>query len=261
MREEKVKLNYYQSQSFNSDKCSTGFFTRQGGVSTGLYSSLNCSKKSDDDSKNINKNLLLIQNEFQTPNEVKQLRQTHTNQVYILTDKHFDCSDIEADSIITKLKNVPIGVVTADCTPILLIDEKNGIISAIHAGWHGAIAGVIQNTISKMLSCGAETKNIKACIGPTIIQKNYEVDSDFHKKFLSQDQENEKLFYLSINKNRYMFDLSGYNEKTLKSQGISEIENLKLDTYSNENLFFSNRRRTHRNELVYGCQLSAIMLK
>jgi len=260
LKQERTQLNFYTSQFFDEYISSTGFFTRDGGVSIGGYNNLNCGIKSQDLAANIDNNISTVARAFGA-NTLKQPYQTHSTNVVILDSIDIDSRKIEADAIVTNITKLPIGVVTADCTPILFIDEFAKVIGAAHAGWRGALAGIIENTVDAMEKLGANRKNIQACIGPCIAQTSYEVDANFHQQFLAQSQENNKYFYLSENRNHHMFNLPKYCEDKLKNAGLNTVENMHLDTYTNENLFFSYRRKTHRNEETTGCQMSAIMLK
>lgn len=187
------------------------------------------------------------------------LSQVHGNAVLVIDGKekiHGEQNLPKADAIVTNLTNLAIGVVTADCSPILFFDEENKIIAATHAGWRGAKLGVIQNTVSAMKKLGA--KNIKAKIGPMIHQKSYEVSKEFVDEFLSENPVNKKFFIDGKNPGKFLFDLPFYVKEKIAAEGILEIEDAKIDTYENEQSFFSFRRSTHREEKDCGRNVSVI---
>lgn len=192
--------------------------------------------------------------------QILLLNQIHGKEVVIIDDekKIYGAQNLpKADAIITNLRNVVIGVVTADCSPILFIDEEKNIIAAVHAGWRGARLDVMKLTIEAMKKMGA--KNIKAKIGPMIQQKSYEVSKDFFDDFLNEDLANKDFFVNSAKAQHHMFDLPSYIEKKLREENI-EIENLRVDTYENEEKFFSYRRSTHKGEKDCGRNLSVIVI-
>lgn len=163
-----------------------------------------------------------------------------------------------ADAIVTNLANIAIGVITADCAPILFFDEEKKVVAAAHAGWRGAKLGVIESVVAEMKKLGAN--NIKAIVGPMIQQKSYEVSSEFIDDFLSEDLAN-KIFFINGEKpDKYLFDLPSYVEKKLAEAGIAKVENLKINTYSEEEKFFSFRRSFHRGENDCGRNVSAIAI-
>lgn len=164
----------------------------------------------------------------------------------------------KADAIISNQTNINIAVITADCAPILLFDEKNKIIGAVHAGWKGAKLGIIKNAVFEMKNLGA--KNIKAVIGPMIQQKSYEVSQDFYDDFLLENKENEQFFLKGKIDGKYLFNLNSYVENKLIEEGIEEIQNQKIDTYQEEEKYFSYRRATHQTLIDCGRNVSAISL-
>lgn len=261
---------YFQSEILQQHKdISHAFFTRNGGYSNKHYDSLNCNINSDDSKINVAKNLNKISKIFCLPNKsLKILKQIHSNYVAVISDINQDLQNTKADALVTNLPHLLLGIQSADCTPILLFDFKNKIIGAIHAGWKGAIAGIIDNTVNEMLKLGSNSESMIAAVGPTIQQNSYEVDLSFYQKFLSKSSEN-KIFFIPSNKiNHFMFNLPGYCKYTLRSQGIKTIDDLNFDTYSNTDLFFSCRRATHEHlsskqtiPIKFGTQLSLIGLK
>lgn len=240
-----------------------GFFTRKGGFSSGEFESLNfnSSNFNGELEENIKKNLNIVKEYFNSPYDILKLKQIHSNKVCIFNNLNTlqSIDEIEADAVITKIKNLVIVISTADCVPILLSDEKNKIIAAIHAGWKGAITGIIENTIFEMLKIGSSIKEIKVLIGPHLRVKNFEVKNDFIKN-LENNNINGLKFILEKN-NKYYFNITEFVKNILKDQGINYIYDVDLDTYTNSELFFSYRRSCHQKKDKYGCQFSAIMLK
>jgi YfiH family protein len=165
----------------------------------------------------------------------------------------------KADALVSNLPNIVLGVVTADCAPILLLDEQEKIIAAVHAGWRGAKLGVVESTILQMKNLGA--KNISAIIGPTIQQNSYEVSTDFFDEFLSESANNKKFFASGSNSNKYLFDLPFYVEEKLLKAGVKKIQNQKVDTYKNEEIFYSFRRSTHQKQQDCGRNISIIAIE
>ncbi len=202
----------------------------------------------------------LIENGFNF-SRVLLLNQIHSNEVMVIDDDskfYGDQGLPKADGIITNLPNVAIGVVTADCAPILLKDEEQNIIAAVHAGWPGAKANIIANAVRKMRELGA--KKIKAIIGPMIHKLSYEVSPDFRDDFLQDDLQNE-IFFTVKNKEKFWFDLPAYVEKKLQQESVTDIANTRIDTYANEKDFFSYRRATHRDQENNGRNVSLIILQ
>jgi len=256
-----MALRPKKSKELNALGIYNGFFGISGGHSTGLFNSLNCSIKCKDDKANVTKNLSKIADYFaKHPNNLKSLNQNHTYKVVTVNDVTQMTSNIEADALVTNKPGIILGVYTADCTPILFADAKNRVIGATHAGWRGAVGEIIENTIKAMLDLGAKHNSITACIGPCIQQTSYEVDNSFKIQFLEKSESYDKFFIPSSRTNHYMFDLPGFCESKLLKFGISKVENLKIDTYPEENLFFSCRRAFHHKQEAFGCQMSAICL-
>lgn len=240
------------------------FFTREGGFSSGEFKSLNFNSSpsgGEPNKENIKKNLDVIKQYFHSPYSVLKLKEIHSNKVYIFNDLNIlpSVDKIEADAIITKIKNLVIGISTADCVPILLLDEQNEIIAAAHAGWKGAIAGIIENTIDEMIKIGSNVQKIKALIGPHLRVNNFEVKDDFIK-ILENKNPNGLKFVLKMN-NKFFFNITEFVKYTLKSKNIKYIYDVNLDTYANPELLFSYRRSCHQKKDKLGCQFSAIMLK
>jgi polyphenol oxidase len=235
-----------------------GFFTREGGVSQGLYASLNCGPGSGDDIKNVLANRELVAKALGA-DTLCTAYQIHSPQVEVVEKPWHWQAAPKADALVTTKPGIVLGVLTADCLPILLADEKNRVIGAAHAGWKGAFDGVIEATVQAMQRLGAQ--DIVAAMGPCIGQASYEVGPEFQARFLEQDPANAGYFQPSARAGHFMFDLTGYVGKRLKQAGITRINLLAQDTCLQENAFFSYRRATLRGEPVYGRQVSAIVLE
>ena len=236
------------------------FFNRSGGVSQGVYKSLNCGIGSNDNKQNVLKNLKIVSKKIGCDRKkLILLNQTHSDKFkFIKKNYKFDQKRINADALMTNVKNTAISVLTADCAPIFLYDNKKKIIGAIHAGWRGAYKKILLKIIKYLLKTGSNLKNLYFIIGPSIHQKNYEVGINFKRKFLKQNKDNKK--YFKQNKNRILFSLSRYIKGQLKDLSIKNIEIIKKDTYNRKNNFFSSRR-SKKNNQDYGRNISVIMLK
>ncbi len=205
--------------------------------------------------------LTLALNKKNMPNQVLFVNQIHSNQVVVIDKEEKIQGDQnlpKADSIVTNLANIVIGVVTADCSPILFYDENNNVVAATHAGWRGAKSNIIANTINEMRKLGAE--NITAEIGPMIQQQSYQVSQDFLDDFLSEDPANKVFFNNDITEGKYLFDLPSYVESKLINSGVAKINNSKIDTYKNDKTYFSFRRSAHLLEKDCGRNISVISI-
>lgn len=236
-----------------------GFLGRKGGVSKGLVAGLQAGLGADDDPEAVAENRRRAVEAVLPKGRLVTCYQVHSAKVEIV-DQPWDEGDRpKADGLVTKCTGLVLGIVTADCAPVLLADQEAGIIGAAHAGWRGAHGGVLEATVEAMCSIGASRENIAAAIGPAIAQASYEVDFNFRAEFLAID---DQFFAPSINddSDRLQFDLEAYAAWRLKRAGVQKIHGLGLDTYSLEEHFFSYRRATHRNEPTYGRQFSLIGL-
>ena len=237
-----------------------GFFNKNGGVSNGIYKSLNCGLGSKDYLSKVKKNLNIVKKKISKKSkEIYLVHQKHSNKfIYIGKNFIYQKKKIKADAIITDQKKIPIAVLTADCVPLLLYDHKNNIIATIHAGWKGAFKGIIQNVLNFMIKIGCKKENIIAAIGPCIQQKSYNVKEDFKKKFIKINR-NNKIFFKK-NYNKIYFDLPNFVKSQLKSNKITNIDTIKIDTFDKKNNFFSARRALSLNHDDYGRNISIIML-
>ena len=238
-----------------------GFFNRNGGKSSGLYKSLNCGIGSSDKKKNVLQNLKIVSKKIGcSKKKLVLLHQIHSNKFNFIGEKYkFGEKKIKADALITNIKKVAIGVLTADCAPILIYDHKQKIISAVHVGWKGAYKGIINKVIKFFLKKGSLTKNLCAVIGPSITERNYEVQKDFKDRFLKKDKKSNNFF--KTRKNKTYFSLNNYIYNQLKQKGIKNLELINKDTFDKKNNFFSARRSIQNNEGDYGRNISIIMIK
>ena len=236
-----------------------GFFNSSGGQSKKIYKSLNCGPGSSDKKSDIKKNLQIVRKKIS--NKAKNiflLDQIHSNKFIYIDEKYKNKKKPKADAIITNQKYLPIAVLTADCSPILIYDDKRKIIAAIHAGWKGAYKNIINKVIKFMIKKGCELNDMTAAIGPSISLKNYEVKEDFKKKFIKKDKKN--LMFFKINRKKLYFDLTSYIYTSLKKNGVKYIDVLKVDTFDIKHKFFSARRALKLKHNDYGRNISIIML-
>jgi len=236
------------------------FFNSLNGKSTGIYKSLNCGLGSSDNKKNILKNLAIVEKKIKSnSNKIILLNQIHSNRFYYIDKKLLNKNNkFKGDALITNKSNTPIGVLTADCAPILIFDDNKKIVAAIHAGWKGAYRGIVKKVVKFMIKKGSSTNNITAVIGPCISLKSYEVKQDLIKKFIKKDMKN-KVFFKKIKGKNY-FNLNEYISHQLKSLDIKKIEIINKDTFNMKNNFFSSRRSKSCNENDYGRNISVIMI-
>jgi len=235
------------------------FFTKKDGTSKGIYKSLNCGIGSNDKKNLVRKNLKIVTKNIGC--DFKNLiinKQIHSNKiVYIKNSKILKRKS--ADALITKKTHLGLGILTADCAPILLCDPKKKIIGAIHAGWRGAIKNIIYKTIKKFTFLGSIKKDIIVSIGPCLSKKNYEVGEDFFRLF-AKKKKSSKFFKKIKNKRKYLFDLRSFINFEFKKLHIKKIDHIKKDTFADKNNFFSYRRSKKNNEKDYGRCISVIMM-
>jgi len=239
-----------------------GFFTRHGGTSTGIYAGRNCGLGSDDLRAHVIENRGRTADDLNVPrNQLVTVHQIHSATVITATEPWTPDNAPKGDALVTAKPGLGLGILTADCTPILFADPVAGVIGAAHAGWKGAISGVLEATVDAMTSIGARREQIVSCIGPTISQTNYEVGPEFEKKFTDQETTSTTFFIPSARDGHFQFDLPGFVANRLTALGLSRIENTNLCTYVDPSRFFSFRRTTHAGESDYGRQISAIALQ
>jgi polyphenol oxidase len=237
-----------------------GFFGRPGGVSQGVYAGLNCGPGSGDDRTAVAENRRRAMQALGDA-ELVTLYQIHSATAVTVTSPWGAGESPQADAMATTAPGVALGILTADCAPVLLADAAAGVIGAAHAGWKGAIGGVTDAVIAKMEELGANRTRIAAAIGPCIAQTSYEVDAAFRDRFLADDVSNTTYFLGGARAERFHFNLEAYVAMRLARAGVTNVEKLSADTYAHEDRFFSFRRATHRGEKDYGRDLSAIVLK
>ena len=234
-----------------------GFFNNRGGVSSGIYRSLNCGIGSNDNKKNVKKNLQIVSNKIGAKKKLILLHQLHSNKIFFVNK--ISKKKLFGDGLITNVRNLAIGILTADCAPILFFESKKNIIGIAHAGWRGAYKKIGLKMINYFKKKGGKLNDIFAVIGPCISQNNYEIKNDFKSKFLKQTPKNKKHF--KIIKSKMYFDLKGYIFEQLKNAGLKNIEIIKKDTFKPKNNFFSARRSMKNKINDYGRNISIIMIK
>jgi YfiH family protein len=237
------------------------FFTRTGGVSPGIYASLNAGVGSNDDPQNVAANRARMATSLGVaPERFLTCYQIHSPNVVVAETPWSGDARPRADAIVTNRPGLAIGISTADCGPVLFADPEARIIGAAHAGWRGALAGVTDATIAAMERLGAARARIVAAIGPMIRQPNYEVGPDLRDQFIAATPTNRQFFAPADRGGHFMFDLAGYVAGRLASAGIGAIEDLGTCTYADPGRFYSYRRMTHRGEADYGRHINAIVL-
>jgi YfiH family protein len=237
-----------------------GFFGRQGGVSKGLYESLNCGPGSRDSRGDVIENRRRATNALSPDARLVTLYQVHSADAVTVTQSWDIPNNPKADAMVTNRAHIALGVLAADCAPVLLSDSDAHAIGAAHAGWGGALAGVVESVVAAMTRLGAKRERIRAGIGPCIGQAAYEVGPEFRPRFVAADPGNARFFVPSPRAGHFQFDLPAYVAHRLHEAGIESVEDLAACTYARQTEFFSYRRSVHRKEPDYGRQLSAIML-
>ena len=237
-----------------------GFFDKKGGKSTGIYKSLNCGVGSSDSKKNVLNNLKIVCKKINCSSKnLILLNQIHSNKFYFINKNYkFKKKKLNGDALITNVKKIALGVLVADCVPVLIYDKNLKIISAIHAGWKSVYKEIIKKVVKFLIKKGSNTKNLVAVIGPSISEKSYEVQKDFKGKFLKKDKQSK--FFFKIRKNKTYFGLNKYVYYHLKKLGIKNLEIIKKNTFDPKNNFFSARRSIQNKENDYGRNISVIMI-
>ena len=237
------------------------FFSREGGASEGFYASLNGGIGSNDDPVKVTENRRRMAERMGvTPERFLTLFQVHSADVVVASAPWNTSSRPRADALVTRTEGLVIGVTAADCGPILLVDPNARVIGAAHAGWKGALTGIIESTVEAMEKLGGERAAIIAAIGPLIRQPSYEVGNEFVERFVDADAENALFFLPAAREGHAMFDLAGFIRMRLENAGVLFIDDTGIDTYS-DTRFFSYRRSVHRKEPDYGRHVHAIMLE
>lgn len=236
-----------------------GYFTRRGGASSGVYKGLNCGAGSGDQAEIVAINRGRVADAMGVPpSHLRNVHQVHSTQVIKATGPQIGTRE-KADGLVTNKPGIAIAALSADCQPVLFADPKSAVIGATHAGWKGALNGVLEATIDAMVELGANSQDIIAVIGPSISQKAYEVGPEFFDVFYEQDAENAR-FFANGNGDRYLFDLPGYSLNRLRLAGVGHAEWTSHCTYSDPDRFYSYRRSVHKKEADYGRLISCIRL-
>jgi YfiH family protein len=246
-------------RAISLDQLPHGFLGRRGGISVGECAGLNIGFGSRDDREAVAGNRRLAIAALLPEAELATVHQVHSAEVLVATHAWPQDERPRADGLVTDTPNLLIGILTADCAPVLFADHKGVIVGAAHAGWRGALAGITDATIEAMERLGSRRENIHAAVGPCIAQPSYEVDEDFRSRFLKDDPDNAR-FFITGPAGKPQFGLEAYVVHRLIAAGIGEVEALNLDTYADPDRFFSYRRSTHRGKADYGRQLSAIAI-
>ena len=253
-----MKKNYFTLKKNKNSNITFGFFTRNNGFSEGKFSSLNCSVSSGDDKKTIIKNINFAKKQLNLEKKkLKLINQVHSNKVVVINNKNFN-NQFQADGLISKNKNICIGVLTADCCPIFIYDTANTFVSCIHSGWKGSYLNIIQNALKKIAKIQPNLDKVRAVIGPCLHKNNFEVDKNFITMFQKKESNNKYFFNNSSKKNSFYFDMKKLIKFQLKNNGILNVKDIDLDTYSNKKLFFSHRRSCHKNEVPTGRMINII---
>jgi YfiH family protein len=248
---------FYSKKLKKLSKIKHCFFSRKNGFSKGLYRGLNCGRGSNDNKKNVNRNLSFVAKRMNIKvNKLILMHQTHSSKVIEIKKKNLK-KTIFADAMITDMKDIALGVVTADCVPIIIYDIKNEIIGCIHAGWKGALSGIIKNTVSKIKTLNSKS-NIVASIGPCIGEKSYEVDLLFYKRFINKSDKNKK-YFSKKNKNKKLFNIRKFVADKLTELKV-KIDHVNHDTFREKTNFFSYRRSFKLKQNDYGRCISTVRL-
>jgi YfiH family protein len=241
------------------DGVAHGFLGRRGGVSEGIHAGLNVGLGSSDSAEVVAENRRLATEAVLPGAQLVTLHQVHSAEAVAVTAPFEQALRPHADALVTDRPGLALGILTADCAPVLLADREAGVVAAAHAGWKGAIGGVTDAVLTAMETLGARRERIAAAVGPCIARTSYEVDRAFVDRFTDTDPENER-FFTDAREGHAQFDLEAYVVHRLASAGVRRIEALGLDTYADPERFFSFRRATHRGESDYGRQIAIIGL-
>lgn len=255
------KLAPIYSDILKADGIAHGFFGRRGGVSKDIFSSLNCGPGSGDNTLAVIENRARIAAHFKVKSrELLSLHQIHSPQVIEVREPWTDARP-QADAMVTRQPGLALSILTADCGPVLFADVQAGVIGAAHAGWQGALGGVLDATVDEMIGLGAGRARIRAALGPTISGAAYEIGPEFIERFLARSPAHDKFFVPSTREGHFLFDLPAFIVGRLDDLAIEQVQNLNLCTYTLEEDFFSFRRTTHRSEADYGRNISVIKLE
>jgi YfiH family protein len=255
-----MSLLTFTALPLESHRVQHAFFGREGGLSEGMYAGLNCGAGSHDNPHHVAQNRMRVAQHFGTSSaQLCTLYQIHSPDVVQVNSP--TQGEIKADAMVTTMPGLVLGILTADCAPVLLADEEAGVVAAAHAGWKGAATGVIERTVEAMQEAGAVRGRITAAIGPCIAQASYEVGPDFIDALRRAGAPPSAFIKPNTKRGYGQFDLQGFVKQRLQNAGVAKVTALSMDTYANEPHFFSYRRTTHRGELDYGRQISCIALR
>jgi polyphenol oxidase len=253
-------MNILEAPELSMSGIKHGFFGRKGGVSEGLYASLNCGLGSNDDAVRVRENRGRAASHLGIDaDHLLTVYQIHSPDVFVVTAPWPRGEQPKADAMVTNRKGIALSVLAADCTPVLFADAQARVIGSAHAGWKGALGGVVDQTVAAMEKLGATRAGIRAVVGPCISQESYEVGPEFRERFLETDKDNAAFFRAGARAQHWQFDLPGYVVRRAKALGIA-VANRTRCTYINGEDYFSYRRTTHKGEPDYGRNLSAIVL-
>lgn len=250
-----------RSDAFALPGIAHGFFGRTGGVSTGIFASLNCGPGSGDERAAVIENRRRATEALAPSSTLVNVHQVHSAKVVTVTAPWQIGHGPQADAMVTDIPGIALGILTADCAPVLFADAEARVIGAAHAGWKGALEGVLESAIAAMERLGARRGRIVAAIGPCISQTNYEVGPEFFARFRDDAPANVRFFLPSDKPEHFRFDLEGYVAARLAAAGIACVTSLSACTYARADDFFSYRRATHKREADYGREISAIMIE
>jgi len=243
-------------------RISHAFFTREGGVSDGLFASLNCGFGSGDDPKRVCENRDRAMGYFGLAGkDLNTVCQVQSAEVAVVEQTWTTEQRPQADAVVTRRPGIALGILSADCAPVLFADAKAGVIGAAHAGWRGAKAGVLEATVDVMTRLGATPMRITAAVGPCIARESYEVGNEFLDEFIAESTYNARFFSVAPREGHFMFDLPGYTANRLAALGLGAVDSIIADTCGDEARFFSYRRATQRGETAYGLGLSTIVME
>lgn len=238
-----------------------GFFTRRGGISEGIHGGLNCGYGSDDARDKVAENRARVAAALAvTAEELLTVHQYHSADVVLAEQAWQPGEAPRGDAMVCTTPGMALGILTADCAPVLFADAEGGVIGAAHAGWRGALTGILEAAVQAMEDQGARRSRIAAVVGPCIAQASYEVGPEFQAEFVAQDPGFAGFFTASSKAGHHQFDLAGFVMSRLEVLGLGQSHDVALDTYADDSLFYSYRRSCHRDESDYGRQISAIAL-
>ena len=255
-----MKTNCYIHKKLNISNIGYGFFTKNGGF-TNSFSTLNCNHNSDNDQNIVHKNINMAKKNLGLDkSNLKFISQTHSNKVAIIDKNNFSTS-VEADGSITQDKDISLAVLTADCCPIFIYDSEINFICCLHAGWKGCLFNIVESALKQILTIQSNVNKIFAIIGPCINKANFEVSRDLKEQFILKDSNYDRFFTNLENTKKTLFEMRGLIQFQFNNNLINNVYHINLDTYENENLFFSHRRSTHNETLPTGRMINIIGFK